>query len=70
MLEYTIDNNTDLKGAYDKGVKAAKAKHKRWGHTLNRFHVSDNPYERTGSFGKKLKAAWHNGFKGERACAI
>jgi len=32
---------------------------------LNRFSVHDNPYTVTGS-GKKLKAAWHNGFVNKR----
>lgn len=69
MVEYTIENNRDLKIAYDKGVDAAKTKHQRFGHMLYKHHISDNPYERTGSFGKKLKAAWHKGFKEQRGSA-
>ena len=62
MIEYTIENNECLKGAFNKGKEAAPKKHQKWGMDLNLYHVKDNPYIRTGSFGKKLKAAWHNGF--------
>jgi len=60
-----MKDELEIKNAYEKGKLAAVQKYKRWGMMLNRFHVKDNPYTVTGS-GKKLKAAWHNGFVNER----
>jgi len=69
MMEYTVDNNADLKTAFGKGCKAAKEKYaKKSAHSwkVYVFDITANPYTATGSFGKKLKAAWHNGFTSVR----